>query len=753
MAQAEEEVRVRLIFDTNQFQTEMQRTDSRVEQSENKFKRFGSLLKNIFTANQYIDFAKNIIGTITGITEAVIDLTKETAKTEIALKGLSNTAKTFGQNSSLAKEYAKELASDGLMTIEQSAQTLKNLMGTGFNLSESMNIAKSMKDIGAFNNVIGDLGQAMVDSSKGIKTGSIELIENIGLTQKLSTVMKLAGVDTKDGINLTTDAAQRQAVYNSILKEGANNLGSAAEYSKTFSGTLATTETNLNKVKAALGDVIKEDVASFLSLINENMQGLIKTIKEFNLLKKEIQGKITEEDERTRTINQYEETLKKLKEMKEKEMKEGGLNPFDMFLKTNYEFSLNLTKGKYEKALNITKQELEAKNKKEEAERKITLKKLKQEDDKRIETESEEKLKKQIEKEKKEAEKLRIERINKHLNDKTVSPYGEAEAGEDYLKYAENQKNINDEKLKLQEEYNRNKFEEEEKAYKDSELALNDHEIELINIQKEAALAKLKIDLELKKSLVGVNDELTKTELERIATKKKTDIEIAAEKKIRSENNIVEDKELQSKESEANNKRIEDREKNLKSIFQTAADEAKLIKDRVPEVENQKILDATLADSKKGMADVITDAMSDIIQGTTKYDKEYGLLLTKILQTTLTNKATEAGVEAVWQVAEGMASLASTFGATDGGHFATAAMYGQTALLAGGAAALTSGVIRGQEAGNPPEENKKVAESNIKNQNTIVYELDNDSIFPAILPGLSDAINNDNGVYFRVVSK
>ena len=54
---------------------------------------------------------------------------------------------------------------------------------------------KAMKDIGAFNNVVGDLGQAYEDSTKGLKTGSMELIENIGLTQRLSTVMKDAGID------------------------------------------------------------------------------------------------------------------------------------------------------------------------------------------------------------------------------------------------------------------------------------------------------------------------------------------------------------------------------------------------------------------------------------------------------------------------------------------------------------------------------------------------------------------------------
>ena len=40
-----------------------------------------------------------------------------------------------------------------------------------------------------------------MDFGKGLKTGSIELMENIGLTQKMSSVMKDAGINVSDGIN------------------------------------------------------------------------------------------------------------------------------------------------------------------------------------------------------------------------------------------------------------------------------------------------------------------------------------------------------------------------------------------------------------------------------------------------------------------------------------------------------------------------------------------------------------------------
>ena len=148
--------------------------------------------------------------------------------TKKALMGLESTAKAFGQNFEDANKSVKELYSDGIMPLDKSIRGFKNLLSVGFDVSQAMQISKAMKDIGAFNNVVGDLGQAYEDSTKGLKTGSMELIENIGLTQRLSTVMKAAGVDISNGIDLTNNAAQRQAVYNAILAEGAKFQGDAA---------------------------------------------------------------------------------------------------------------------------------------------------------------------------------------------------------------------------------------------------------------------------------------------------------------------------------------------------------------------------------------------------------------------------------------------------------------------------------------------------------------------------------------------
>ncbi|HAT77027.1 MAG TPA: hypothetical protein DCS19_09330, partial [Flavobacterium sp.] len=139
---------------------------------------------------------------------------------ESALVGLSSTATAFGQSQYQAREAAISLAKDGLVSVTAAASTLKMLMSTGFSLKESLQMSEAAKDIGAFGRVTQDFNQAFMDFGRGIKTGSVELFENIGLTQKMASVMKNANIPMSEGINLTESLAQRQAVLNSVLKQG-----------------------------------------------------------------------------------------------------------------------------------------------------------------------------------------------------------------------------------------------------------------------------------------------------------------------------------------------------------------------------------------------------------------------------------------------------------------------------------------------------------------------------------------------------
>ena len=199
--------------------------------------------------------------------------------------GLESTAKAFGQNFEEANKSVKELYSDGLMPLDKSIRGFKNLLSVGFSVEEAMQLSKSLKDIGAFNNVVGDLGQAYEDSTKGLKTGSMELIENIGLTQRLSTVMKNANVDISNGIDLTNNAAQRRAVYNAILAEGAKFEGNAAKLANDNAAAGAKLSAAWKELSDNLGNRASPAFASVLGLVTQLTKATSEFIKGTNLEK------------------------------------------------------------------------------------------------------------------------------------------------------------------------------------------------------------------------------------------------------------------------------------------------------------------------------------------------------------------------------------------------------------------------------------------------------------------------------------
>jgi len=224
----------------------------------------------------------NIYGSLSGalssVTSTVGEFIAASNKSALALAGLGEVSKAYGQSVDQANQYAKALTSDGLMQLSSSAQSLKFLMSSGFNISEAMQMATAMKDIGAFNNVVGNLDQAMVDASKGIKTGSIELIENIGLTQRLSAVMKAANIDASNGIDITNNAAQRQVVFNMVMAEGNKFQGNAARLAKESMGAYAQLDNSVTVLKSGIGDVLNVGFVPLAKIITTITRGLTKDL-------------------------------------------------------------------------------------------------------------------------------------------------------------------------------------------------------------------------------------------------------------------------------------------------------------------------------------------------------------------------------------------------------------------------------------------------------------------------------------------
>lgn len=250
---------------------------SKVERQTTNLKNSVGNLCNQWTSLRNI--AASWFGARYGI-DAFNNLIQSANNATMAIRGLEYTALTFGQSQSKVTEAARELSKDGLMNLKDSAEGLKFLLSSGFNISEALQIGKAFKDIGAFNNVVGDLGQAFKDSSKGIKTGSIELIENIGFTQRLSTVMKNANIDISNGIDITNNLSQRRVLLNAITNEGIKFQGNANKLASDGVGIQKRLGIAIENLKSSLGKIVLIGLNPIIKNLGDDTENLNKKIKD-----------------------------------------------------------------------------------------------------------------------------------------------------------------------------------------------------------------------------------------------------------------------------------------------------------------------------------------------------------------------------------------------------------------------------------------------------------------------------------------
>lgn len=220
------------------------------------------------------------------------DCTQVAIDNKKALMGLESVAKAYGVSVDDATKATKDFTKDGLLQMKSATTGMKNILSTGFNITEAMNLSQALKDIGAFNNVTGDLGQAYEDVTKGMRTGSIELIENIGLTQKLSAVMKAKNIDISNGIDLTNNAAQREAFYNMVLKEGEKFKGNAAKLADDQASSQDKANAAMKEAADAIGNRLLPAYSGLMKIVTDVSKKTADIFKETEF------EKVTEEMEK-----------------------------------------------------------------------------------------------------------------------------------------------------------------------------------------------------------------------------------------------------------------------------------------------------------------------------------------------------------------------------------------------------------------------------------------------------------------------
>lgn len=171
---------------------------------------------------------------------------QEFNKLEKTLLGLQATAKLTGNNFDKLKGSVQKLSTDGVLSIDQAATSMKTLLAQGIKADQAFSLLDAAKKVGAFNNIVGDTGQAVADFVKFLQTGSAELAEN--LDPSIVKVVKSLGGYEK----VASDAGAKQKLINAVIEKGGKLTG---DYEK-FLQSGAQAQVAFNKSTEALSQTV-----------------------------------------------------------------------------------------------------------------------------------------------------------------------------------------------------------------------------------------------------------------------------------------------------------------------------------------------------------------------------------------------------------------------------------------------------------------------------------------------------------------
>lgn len=202
-----------------------------------------------------------------------------------AMTGLTSVATYFEIDAGKARDAARSLASDGLMTVSEAATGLKNLLSSGFSLEEAITIMERFKDTAAFGRQASlQFGQAVVGATEGIKNGNSILSDNAGMTKNLSQILVEAGYSQQDLNKATTDSNIRQALFKGILKETNPMVGDAAKLSGQFAGEQAKASAATTTLKENIGLALQTALRPLLQAAVPVIQAVAQWVKEHEKL-------------------------------------------------------------------------------------------------------------------------------------------------------------------------------------------------------------------------------------------------------------------------------------------------------------------------------------------------------------------------------------------------------------------------------------------------------------------------------------
>ena len=202
---------------------------------------------------------------------------------EASLKGLGAVATNTGFSFKEAEAAAVGMSAKGLLSIEDAAAGLKNLLSAGFGLPEATQMMNTLTDAASFNRQgTLALGQAVVGATQGIKNQNSIMVDNAGITKNLSIMYKEFAAANGLTAGSLDEAQKRQAIFNGILREGTIFAGDSTKVLNTMSGALTKLGVDSTMASAAIGELVTPMARGFVNTV-QNLTGIFQRFADGSL--------------------------------------------------------------------------------------------------------------------------------------------------------------------------------------------------------------------------------------------------------------------------------------------------------------------------------------------------------------------------------------------------------------------------------------------------------------------------------------
>lgn len=164
-----------------------------------------------------------------------------------ALMRVESTSKAVGQSIERNKKLVQELADQGFLTLTESANAFSDSISMGLDPTKAKKFVESLSDIAAVERTMGTLNEAVSSGISGLRSGSSERVENIGVSvKKLSQEYQI-------NTQKLGQAAAMEKFYQGVIKESTKYRGEALKSVDSLAGAQTKYNAAVEKAQAAIG--------------------------------------------------------------------------------------------------------------------------------------------------------------------------------------------------------------------------------------------------------------------------------------------------------------------------------------------------------------------------------------------------------------------------------------------------------------------------------------------------------------------